>query len=162
MARLTKLVQAMHAQEVRAAGLAPVAERFGGLVASVQIFRNLVVVERGRNDYPSNRGLDLAHPAVQATLRKLQAEDARDPSEGAALVRASMLEVAGHLPEALVAAQEGLAAYPRSVDLLCLALYFANRLSLRAESLAFLDRLVAAAPGEPVFERMREQFGRPQ
>ncbi len=161
MSRVTELVQAMHAQEVRAAGLAPVADRFGELATSVQVFRNLVMIERGRNDYPSNRGLDLAHPAIQGTLRKLEAEQARDPSEGAALVRASLLEVAGRLPEALAAAQEGLALYPRSVNLLCVALYFANQLSLPAESLAILDRLVAAVPGEPVFERLREQVRRP-
>ena len=160
MSRVTELVQAMHAQEARAAGLAPASDRFGQLVSCVQVFRNLVVIERGRNEYPSNRRLDVTHPALQATLRRLQAEHARDPSEGAALVRASMLEVAGHLPEALYAAQEGLASYPNSMDLLCLALHFTTSLSRHAESLALLDRLVAVAPAEPIFAHMREQFSR--
>ncbi len=158
MSQVTELIQAMHAPEARAAGLIPAAERFGELVASVTVLRNLVVVERGRNDYPSNRAMDIAHPAVQAILGQLSAEDARDPSDGPANVRAGIFEVAGRLPEALAAAQEGLAAHPHSLDLLCLVLHFTTRLSMWGESRAVLERMIAIAPDEPIFGRLLDQL----
>ena len=160
VSRVTDLVQAMHAAEARAAGLEPNAERFGTLVASIQVFRNLIVIERGHNDEPSNRSMDLASPAIQATLAALETERSRDPSDGAAMVRAGMFEVGGRLPEALAAAREGMATHPTSTDLLCLALHLSTRLALHAESRAIVDRLIALVPDEPIFVRLREQLDR--
>ena len=158
MARVNDLVRAMHAPEARAAGLQPVAEHLGELVTAVTVLRNLVVVERGRNDYPSNRAMDVNHPAVQEVLMHLSAENARDPSAGPANVRAGMLEVGGHLPQALAAAQEGLTAHPNSLDLLCLVLHLTTRLSMWGESRAVLGRMIAIAPHERIFGRLLEQL----
>jgi hypothetical protein len=158
VARVTELMKAMHAQEARAAGLVPVSERYGELVASVQIYRNMVVVERGRNEHPSNRALDVTHPAFLAILERLRAENARDPSDGAAMVHAGLLDVAGDLPGSLAAVQEGLAAHPLSLDLLCMGLYLTTRLALRNDSQAILERLMILAPNEPIFEKLRAQL----
>lgn len=154
IARLHALVLAMHAPEQRAAGQAPAHEAFGDLTASVQVHRNLIVFERGANAYPSNRGLPINDPQVQEVLARMDAERVRDPSAGEAMTRAGMLEVAGHLQDALEVVRRAAQAHPDSLALACLAQHLTWQLGLREESRAWLAELLRAVPDEPAFRMM--------
>ena len=158
MSRTHEVVTAMHALEASAAGLTPVTETFGELTVSVQVYRNLVVFERGANVYPSNRGLQIGHPAVRTVLERLDDERARDPSAGEIVTRIGMLEVAGHPQDALEEARAGLRAHPDSIALLCVLQHLTRRFGLLDESRAALERMLQAVPDEPVFLAIAQQM----
>lgn len=158
VSRVHDMVRAMHAAEAAAAGQAAPQDRYGAITASIQVHRNLIVFERGDNDYPSNRAFALAHPAVQAVLRQLDQVRDQDASVGQVLIRLGMLEVAGAVTEAVPVARDGLRQFPDSLPLLCILQHMTWQIGERDESRALLARMLQLAPDEPVFRLIDQQM----
>ena len=139
--RMGNLIRAMHADEVTAMGGAPLDTKWGDQVGGVHFFRNVILVQRGPNDYPSNARFDPSRPSFKRALRELEVEAARSPSEGAALIRAQMLQMSGQQAVALAVASAGITRYPQSLDLLILALRLATSLKRESEMRLLKARL---------------------
>jgi len=131
--RMGNLIRAMHADEVIAMGGAPLDTKWGDVVNGVHFFRNVILIQRGPNDYPSNGRFDPSRPTFKLAMRELEAELARAPSEGATLIRAQMLQMSGQPAVALNIATAGITRYPQSLDLVIIALKLARTLKRESE-----------------------------
>jgi len=144
--RIGCLIRAMHADEVTAVGGTPLDTKWGDLVSGVHFFRNVILVQRGRNDFPSNAYFDPTRPSFGRALQELEAELAEAPSEGGTLIRVQMLHLSGQSALALGVATAGLSRYPQSLDLVVVGLRLASKLRREAEVKllrARLDQLVS-------------------
>jgi hypothetical protein len=114
-----RIALAMHkAEGFRPSTPDPAIEAFAAATASVSIYRNIAVFQRGTNTYPSNHGLDLNNPEVRAVFDGIGVYDALDPSPGSVLTRVDMLIWAGRHAEAGDLATRAAAAYPAHTAML--------------------------------------------
>lgn len=144
--RAGNLIRAMHADEVTAMGGTPLDTKWGDLVSGVHFFRNVILIQRGPNDYPSNARFDPSRPSFGRALQELEAEMAQTPSEGGTMIRAQMLTLSGQHALALGVAIAGISRYPQSIDLVVTALKLATQLKRESEVRllrARLDKLVS-------------------
>ncbi len=160
MSKMHEIVLSMHAPEARAAKQAPAHEQFGDITASVRVHRNMVVFERGANDYPSNRGMTLGHEAVLAMLRRLEAEAAHRPGVGSLVTQLGLLEVTGEQDSALDLVRGGLQLYPDSPALMSIAQYLSMQAGDLEESRTWLDALLRLSPDEPFLQKMAAKMDR--
>jgi hypothetical protein len=151
MSRVGQLIRAMHADEVTAMGGTPIDTKWGDQVSGVHFFRNVILIQRGPNDYPSNARFDASRPTVKRVMTALDQEIAEAPSEGAVLIKAQMLQMSGQRAQALGVATAGVGRYPESIDLVLLALRLASYLGRESERRLLQDRLEQLV-SEPVSE----------
>jgi len=131
--RVGNLIRAMHADEVAAMGGTPLDTKWGDVVSGVHFFRNVILIQRGCNDYPSNARFDSSRPAFGRALQDLESELAEAPSEGGTMIRTQMLLLSGQHAQALGVATAGISRYPQSLDLLLIALKLATALKRESE-----------------------------
>jgi hypothetical protein len=146
MSRVGSLIRAMHADEVTAMDGVPLDLKWGDLVTGVHFFRNVILIQRGVNDYPSNAMFDPKRKGFKAAMKLLEAELAAAPSEGATLIRAHMLQMSGARAQALGVATAGISRYPQSIDLVITALQLAKELGRQSEVRLLRGRLEQLAP----------------
>lgn len=141
VARMNGLVRAMHADEVTAMGGLPLDTKWGDQVSGVHFFRNVILVQRGPNDYPSNACFDRTRSGFKLAMQELETELAVAPSEGGNLIKAQMLHLSGQPMLALAAATAAIGRYPRSIELVVLALRLAMMLNRESEIRLLQGRL---------------------
>jgi len=154
--RMGTLIRAMHADEVSAMGGVPLDTKWGDLVSGVHFFRNVVLVQRGPNDYPSNGRFDPTRPSFGRALRELEAEMSQSPSEGGTFIRAQMMQLSGQLPLALGVATAGISRYPQSLDLVVVALKLATKLK-RDKDIKLLQARLAQLMTDPAVDLEAEE-----
>lgn len=139
--RVGQLIRAMHADEVAAMGGTPLDTKWGDQATGVHFFRNVILIERGANDYPSNARFDGRRASVKQVMAALDREIAEAPSEGASLIKAQLLDLTGQRVQALGAATAAVGKYPDSIDLVIIALRIATQLGRESERRLLQDRL---------------------
>lgn len=114
-----RLSLAMHSLEGYAdPAIDPKFIELGKITHAVTVYRNIVVIQRGANTYPSNFRFDIANDEVREVFDAITAEARLNPSPGAALSRIEMLLCAGQSEAAAQLACEAADAYPHDVSLL--------------------------------------------
>jgi hypothetical protein len=124
------------------------ADEFARTVTGVHFHHNLIVVERGRNDEPSNLRLPPDDPRVAAALAEIEALIAAEPSfPGYRLTRANLLLWTGRID----AAADSLRDYLDMGGTSSAACYRLAELDFRRrrpeEALKRLDAAIALDPG---------------
>ena len=160
LSRAYDIAKAMHAQEVQAGGTTPAEDQYGAVTTAVHFHRNMVVFERGVNDFPSNRRWSIGHPAVQKALGQMDQARADDKSVGEVVTRLGMLEVAGETAQALEVARAGIRDFPDSLPILTVLQHMAWKMGSHEESRVAMKRMLELVPDEPFFlmtdQKMRE------
>ena len=140
---------AMHTQEVLAGGGVSLFQEFGLITKAVRTYRNMVVFERGDNDYPSNHSFDSTHPNVVAVRSTIEAEHKNYPSPGAYLTRIDM-EMSARQTEAAVAlSREAMIRYPARADVLSYVYHVFERCAADQDCLAAAEGLHRMFPEDP-------------
>lgn len=109
---------AVQANEVVVGGQSPTYLEFGTITRSVQVLRNQIVFERGRNTYPSNNKLDPDDPGVSAIRAAIEHERQQHPSPGAFMTCIDMDVCGARNGHAIALAKEAMTRYPDHVGLL--------------------------------------------
>jgi demethylmacrocin O-methyltransferase len=146
ISRSAELVTALHSLEIRARGQIPTHISFSEIVESVQFYRNLIVITRGMNDYPSNHAFDLSHASVQASLKFLEIKSETSGTDGPFVLRATMFRWAHAFRDALTMVRDGLTAFPHSAELLWLGYVLSKDLALTKDGDEYLERLRQLTP----------------
>jgi hypothetical protein len=127
------------------------------IIKSVRAFHNLIVVEKGENDEPSNLGAAPDDPHVARARAIIEREIAAAPSPGAYAALAGTHFVARDFAGAVDAIMAGLARWPENTMLLSYAVDCAGSLDAR---LALLERLAAyEGMNARMVERARRALG---
>jgi hypothetical protein len=131
---------------------------YGAITSGIQIFRNIVVFERGANRFPSNADLRIEDPLVAQMMDILGAESRRNPAPGPFLIQIDLTSCANRFDLAVAALLEGLAAYPFDTGLLLAGIRLFNHLQAREHVKVLVGRLTALYPDDPSVARLAASF----
>ena len=145
---------AMHSQEVEAGGRSPEFLEFGSITHSVQIYRNLIVFERGDNTYPSNASFNFDHPQVAQIHDLIVATGARQPSPGVYLILIVMAVQGKRTDEAVALAREVVTRYPDRTQVLAFAHDFFDRFGYFEDRCRAARSLIRLHPEDPWTQRL--------
>lgn len=144
-----EIMASMHFEEARQAGQSPSSTKFAFITSSIRIHRNIIIFERGDNNYPSNHQFDMAHPNVQRVLAEIDEEAVRAPSHGNYMTRIEMQVCAGDVSAVMSLANDALAAYPRQQDLLAYILHVCERYQMHDVGKKVAQMLLDILPDDP-------------
>jgi hypothetical protein len=91
---------------------------FAAVTTNVSFQRNFIYFQRGDNDYPSNSGMDLDHPAIAAIYQQITAEADANPAPRNRLSRLDMCLWAYRHDRARALVMDTLRDYPDDVALM--------------------------------------------
>ena len=150
----------MQAEEARAGGGTPLFTTFGEITKAVRTYRNLVVFERGDNDYPSNNKFDLDHPNVVRISEVIAQEGLASPSSGAYLTRIDMAIWARRYDQAVALSREAIRFYPTNSRVLIYVYQIFERLGYSEDCQNAAKNLVQLLPSDPEARRMAIHYGK--
>ena len=144
----------MHLDEAKVGGCTPAFTDFGPMTRAVRVYRNLVVFERGDNDYPSNHAFDPCHPEVARIRTTIGEENEINPSPGNYLTRIDMEVWSHRQAEALALAREAMERYPAVREVLVYVYQLFAKAGLGDDCRKAVDGLLRIMPTDPAVQQM--------
>jgi hypothetical protein len=122
-------------------------------IRSVRAFHNLIVIEKGDNDEPSNFGNDPGNPHARRAREQIEQALAASPTAAGFANLAMTALSSGDRGRAASIVKDALAKWPQSTELLLLTVDLADDKAGRMAALAKLASI--EGPGSAVVDRVR-------
>lgn len=125
---------------------------FAKKIKSFRAYHNVLIIDKGNNDEPSNYAYDLNNPKVMSAIEAMEKELGKSPTaEGLANLTNSYL-VGGNIAKAKAVIDRALSSWPEHAIVLMAAYFVAKRQNDLAAKVHYLERILRIEPDNVIVQ----------
>lgn len=130
---------------------------FAKQVKSFRACHNLLIIEKGNNDEPSNYAYDLNNARAATALRLMERELEGEPTVEGLANLSNLYLVGGNVAKAKEVAERALSIWPENAIALMAAYFVAKRQNNTTAKVNYLERILQIEPDNPAVQQITEQ-----